>query len=226
MAAFMAVAPLPLQWAFMLAADTGQRQGDLLRLPWSAYDGKWVKLTQSKTLRKVRVPVTARSRAVLSTIPRSGPIIPTNGRRRPWAPNAFRKAWGATTNKAGVAGLHFHDLRGTSVTRPSEAGCTPQEIARFTGHSLRDVAAILDRYLARTDKLASTALAKLERGQKVNADCKLAANRSRQSELSIGGHARNRTGVHGFVVRCRQVLAFAPQACGHCERVDFVLLPP
>jgi hypothetical protein len=42
--AFMAVAPLPLQWALMLAADTGQRQGDLLRLPWSAYDGHWITL--------------------------------------------------------------------------------------------------------------------------------------------------------------------------------------
>jgi integrase len=165
-AAFMAVSALHLQWALVMAADTGQRQGDLLRLPWSAYDGKWITLTQSKTGRKVRVPVTARLRAVLSTVPRIGPIILTNGRRRPWAPNAFRKAWGAAANKAGIDGLHFHDLRGTAVTRLSEAGCTPQEIARFTGHSLRDVAAILDRYLARTDQLASTALAKLERARK------------------------------------------------------------
>jgi len=105
-------------------------------------------------------------RAVLSTIPRRGPIILPNGRGRPWAPNAFRKAWGAAAAKAGIIGLHFHDLRGTAVTRLSEAGCTPQEIARFTGHSLRDVAAILDRYLARTDKLASNALAKLERARK------------------------------------------------------------
>jgi integrase len=165
-ASFMAVAPLPLQWALVLAADTGQRQGDLLRLPWSAYDGKWITLTQSKTGRKVKVPVTARLRAVMSSIPRLAPIILTNGHRRPWAPNAFRKAWGAAASRAGITGLHFHDLRGTAVTRLSEAGCTPQEIARFTGHSLRDVAAILDCYLARTDKLASTALAKLERARK------------------------------------------------------------
>ena len=150
----------------MLAADTGQRQGDLLRLSWSAYDGKWITLTQSKTGRKVKVPVTPRLRAVMSSIPRLGPIILTNGHRRPWAPNAFRKAWGAAASRAGIVGLHFHDLRGTAVTRLSEAGCTPQEIARFTGHSLRDVAAILDRYLARTDKLASTALEKLERARK------------------------------------------------------------
>jgi integrase len=164
--AFMAVAPLPLQLAIVLAADTGQRQGDLLRLTWTAYDGQWITLTQSKTGRKVKVPVTARLRSALNTIPRRGPIMLTNGRERPWAPNAFRKAWGAAAAKAGIIGLHFHDLRGTAVTRLSEADCTPQEIARFTGHSLRDVAAILDRYLARTDKLASTALAKLERARK------------------------------------------------------------
>jgi integrase len=164
--AFMAVAPAPLKWALMLAAESGQRQGDLLLLPWSSYDGQWITLTQSKGGRKVKVPVTSRLRAVISTIPRIGPVILTNGRGRPWQPNAFRKAWGASADKAGIVGLHFHDLRGTAVTRLSEAGCTPQEIARFTGHSLRDVSAILDRYLARTDKLASLALEKLERSRR------------------------------------------------------------
>ena len=156
---------MPLQWALVLAADTGQRQGDLLRLPWSAYDGKWITLTQSKTGRKVRVPVTARLRAVLSSIPRVGPIILTNGRRRPWAPNAFRKAWGAAMPSR-HRGPSFS--RSQRHRRNSAIGgrLHAQEIARFTGHSLRDVAAILDRYLARTDKLASTALAKLERARK------------------------------------------------------------
>ena len=66
---------------------------------------------------------------------------------------------------AGIDGLTFHDLRGTAVTRLSEAGCTPQEIATITGHSLRDVAAILDRYLGRTEKIAQGAIAKLERAR-------------------------------------------------------------
>ena len=35
--------------------------------------------------------------------------------------------------------LHFHDLRGTAVTLLSEAGCTPQQIATITGHSLKTV---------------------------------------------------------------------------------------
>jgi integrase len=165
-AAFMAVAPPSLKWALVLAADTGQRQGDLLILPWSAYDGKWIELKQAKTGRRVKVPVTSRLRAVLEAIPRTSPVILTNTRGRPWQPNSFRKAWGAATTKAGILGLHFHDLRGTAVTRLSEASCTPQEIARFTGHALRDVSAILDRYLARTDKLGLAALAKLERARK------------------------------------------------------------
>jgi integrase len=78
----------------------------------------------------------------------------------------LRKAWGSATAKAGIVGLTFHDLRGTAVTRMSEAGCSPQEIATFTGWLLRDVQAILDHYLARTNKLAATALEKLERARR------------------------------------------------------------
>lgn len=73
---------------------------------------------------------------------------------------------GAATSKTGIAGLTFHDLRGTAVTRLSEAGCTPQQIATFTGWSLAEVFRILDRYLARTEKLGSTALRKLERARR------------------------------------------------------------
>ena len=33
-------------------------------------------------------------------------------------------------------GLHFHDLRGTTVTLLSESGSTPQQIATITGHTI------------------------------------------------------------------------------------------
>jgi integrase len=163
-ASFMAAAPMPLQRALVLALETGQRQGDLLVLPWSAYDGTWIRLRQAKTGRKVNVPATRYLRAVLDNTPRTSLVILTNARGLPWHPNAFRKAWGAASRKAGLIDLTFHDLRGTAVTRLSEAECTPQEIATITGHSLRDVGAILDKYSARTDKLAIAAISKLERG--------------------------------------------------------------
>ncbi|MEC9369540.1 MAG: tyrosine-type recombinase/integrase [Pseudomonadota bacterium] len=165
-AAFMAVAPATLVRALIAALETGQRQGDLLTLPWSSYDGTWIRLRQAKTGRRVNIPVTRCLRAILEQCPRTSPVILTNSKGLPWRPNAFRKAWGGASRKAGLRDLTFHDLRGTAVTRLSEAECTPQEIATITGHSLRDVGAILDRYSARTDKLAIAAIAKLERGKK------------------------------------------------------------
>jgi integrase len=164
-AAFMAVAPKSLQLALVLALETGQRQGDLLALPWSAYDGQWIRLRQGKTGRRVNVPVTRRLRAVLDNTKRSSTVILCNKRGHPWMPNAFRTAWRRACHAAKITGLHFHDLRGTAVTRLAEAECSNAEIAAITGHSMHDVGAILDKYLARTDKIAMTAIAKLERGK-------------------------------------------------------------
>jgi integrase len=70
--------------------------------------------------------------------------------------------WEATCSAAGINDLHFHDLRGTTVTMLAEAGCTLPEIVTITGHSLRRAQDILDKYLARTSKLAESAIAKFE----------------------------------------------------------------
>jgi len=164
-AAFMGVASEPLQRALVLALETGQRQGDLLLLPWSAYDGGWIRLRQGKTGRAVNIPVTRRLRAVLENTKRTSTVILTDSRGRAWKPNTFRRMWGIATKKAKIADLTFHDLRGTAVTRLAEAECSHAEIAAITGHSMRDVGAILDKYLARTDKIALAAIAKLERGK-------------------------------------------------------------
>jgi hypothetical protein len=48
------------------------------------------------------------------------------------------------------------------VTSLSEAGCTPQQIATITGHSLKTVFQILERYLARTRGLAEQAIVNFE----------------------------------------------------------------
>lgn len=165
LAAFLAVASEPLQRALVLALESGQRQGDLLALPWSAYDGQWIRLRQAKTGRRVNIPVTRRLRSVLDNTKRTSTQILTNKRGLAWQPNAFRKQWGDACRKAKITGLTFHDLRGTAVTRLAEAECSHAEIAAITGHSMRDVGAILDKYLARTDKIALAAIAKLERGK-------------------------------------------------------------
>jgi integrase len=46
---FLARAPSRMHLPLHLALWTGQRQGDLVRLPWSSYDGKFIRLRQGKT---------------------------------------------------------------------------------------------------------------------------------------------------------------------------------
>jgi integrase len=61
-AAFLRSAPAHLYLPLLLALWTGQRQGDLLRLPWSAYDGSHIRLRQGKSGARVVIPVGAPSR--------------------------------------------------------------------------------------------------------------------------------------------------------------------
>jgi hypothetical protein len=44
----------------------------------------------------------------------------------------------------------------------AEAGCSLAEIVSITGHTLRRAQEILDKYLARTSRLADSAIAKFE----------------------------------------------------------------
>ena len=177
--AFMAVAPLELQQALILALHTGQRQGDLLRLPWSAYDGTTIVLRQGKSARSgrlaplVTIPCTRALRRMLDGMTRDTKLILATRTGRPLLKRYFARLWEAAMREAGLGAitlpgletpvhLHFHDLRGTAVTMLSEAGCSPQQIAAITGHSLKTVTVILERYLARTRALADQAIANWE----------------------------------------------------------------
>jgi integrase len=164
-AAFLEHAPVHLHLPLLLALWTGQRQGDLLRLPWSAYDGSQIRLRQSKTGMRVIIPVGAPLKAALDAAKKHGPIILMSTDARPWTPDGFRASWGKACKKAGIEGVTFNDLRGTAVTRLALVECTEAEIATITGHSLRDVRSILDaHYLHRDIELARSAITKLEMG--------------------------------------------------------------
>ena len=164
-AAFLEHAPAHLHLPLMLALWTGQRQGDLLRLPWSAYDGTHIRLRQSKGGRPIVVRVGAPLKTALDATAKRSTIMLTTIDGKPWTPDGFRASWGKACKRAGVSGVTFHDLRGTAVTRLALVGATEAEIATITGHSLRSVRAILDtHYLARDPALGESAIRKLERG--------------------------------------------------------------
>lgn len=167
--AMLGVASRPLQVALMLALWTGQRQGDLLALPWSAYDGQFLRVKQGKTGARVKIPVAGILKEVLDEEAQNkkSTTILTNTLGRSWTSDGFKTSWGKAAKSAGVTGRTFHDLRGTAVTRLALAGCEVSEIASITGHSIKDAASILDaHYLGGRFELAEQAMTKLVAHQK------------------------------------------------------------
>ncbi|KSV61901.1 hypothetical protein N185_37550 [Sinorhizobium sp. GW3] len=161
--AFNAFAPNELKLALLLGLWTGQRKGDLLALPWSAYDGRAFRLRQSKTGRRVYIPAAKAVRDALAGSDRRPPTILINTRGKPWTSGGFDSSWRKACAAAGVSGLTFHDLRGTAVTRLAIAGCSIAEIGAVTGHSPKDIDAILHiHYLGGQRDLAQQAVAKWE----------------------------------------------------------------
>ena len=166
--AFMQVAPIEMQRALIIALHTGQRQGDILRLPWSSYDGQSITLRQEKASRRgiraapISVRCTAALNRMLNEIPRNSPLVLTTKTGLAFKKRYFAAKWKAATIQAGIGDLHFHDLRGTAITMLSEAGNTIPQIASVTGHSLKTVNSILEKYLARTRHLSDAAILNFE----------------------------------------------------------------
>ena len=124
-----------------LALWTGQRQGD----PWQVHPA-----APAKDGHERLHPVVGPLKAALDEAARSkvGPLILVNSKQRPWSADTFGMAWHRACRASGIDGLTFHDLRRTAITRLAITGCIEAEIASVTGHTLRDVCAILDRALS------------------------------------------------------------------------------
>lgn len=163
--AFLKVAAEPLRRALLLALETGQRQGDLLRLTWSGVKAQHVELRQRKTGVDVAVAISPALRQCLDAAPRGAAVtVLTTGQGLPWEPkgNGFRSAWQDACKAAGVKGVTFHDLRGTFASRKLAEGWTPQDVAYCTGHSLRDLGS-LDKYVDRKSVAAARAISRAQR---------------------------------------------------------------
>jgi len=201
--AFMKVAPVEMQRALILALHTGQRESDLLRLPWSAYDGTTIRLRQQKSRRGgklgplIEIPCSTALRQMLDGMERVSPIILTTKTDRPFKKRYFLRCWTRAMKKAGLESvqfpnfdkrvkLHFHDLRGTTVTLFSESGSNTQQIATITGHSLKTVHQILERYLARTKGLAEQAILNFENSPRTKFANQL------QTDASLGTNANKK----------------------------------
>jgi integrase len=174
--------------ATIIAANTAQRQGDVLALRISQYEGKYITLTQSKTGTTVTIPATAQLKQALDDEIRTSMearlsatrrrrlgnvvsldaardrefVIDENSGRR-YAKGTFSRVFRGIARAAGVPDtLQYRDLRRTATVQLAEAGCSDAQIASFGGWSATSVAAMMKIYRPVNVTMADHALIKLE----------------------------------------------------------------
>jgi integrase len=128
--------------ALILALHTGQREGDILRMPWSAYDGKGINIRQGKSRRGrkigplIHIPCTTALRRMLDGMDRVSPLILTTKTGQSFKARYFGKLWEEATTKAGLQSVTLPGTMRllvctsmTSVEPPSR--CCRRQVARL-----------------------------------------------------------------------------------------------
>ncbi|WP_417814096.1 tyrosine-type recombinase/integrase [Thalassospira alkalitolerans] len=163
----LAFAPEHLRTVIALGAFTGLREGDVVRLPWSSYDGSAININQGKTNEPHWVPVQDVLKAILDVTPRKGTIICVNTRGKSWTGSGFRTSFRNQVilplREAGQIGerLTFHGLRHTVGTALADAGADTRTIMAVLGHK---TSAMSEKYSKHADrrKRASAGIKLLE----------------------------------------------------------------
>lgn len=115
----------------LLALETAMRRGELLKLTWDQtfLEERFVRLLDTKNGTSRDVPLSSRAKSLLASLPKD-----KSGRVFPISDNAVKLAFTRAVKRAGIADLHFHDLRHEATTRLSEKLENVLELSAVTGH--------------------------------------------------------------------------------------------
>ena len=137
-----------------LAAHTGLRVSDLIRLSWSHVgdDAIIISTGKSRHKREAIIPIYDDLRALLKRIPKRSTAILTTTRGAPWREGGLNSSMETPMEKSGLSerDLHFHDLRGTAATKFYVAGLSIRVIAEIMGWEEEYVEKIIRRYVDRS----------------------------------------------------------------------------
>ena len=134
-----------------LAALTGLRLGDLLRLSWShvGSDAIVIATGKSRHKREAVIPLYDELRALLKKIPKRATTVLTHSRGRPWTVSGIESAIDRAKGSAKIVDRHFHDIRGTAATKFYIAELPVRVIAEIMGWDENRVEKIIQKYVGR-----------------------------------------------------------------------------
>jgi integrase len=121
-----------VRWVVLFALETAMRRGEILALQWKHIDiaRRTALLPMTKNGRPRSVPLSSKAIEVLSVLPRS-----IDGRVFPIARWTVEQVFAGACERAGIAGLRFHDLRHTATSRMATKIPNLIELSAITGHA-------------------------------------------------------------------------------------------
>ena len=151
--------------AAALALYSGQRLSDVLNMRWDDIKNGLIAVVQSKTGKRLWIPLHVQLRALLAVMPRQSVTILASRRGKPWTAMGFKASWASELNRPEMMNLRekkrvFHGLRKSAVVFLLEAGCTDAEVSAITGQSRQ----MVEHYARQVNqrKLAASAVLKWE----------------------------------------------------------------
>jgi len=150
--------------AFTLLLYTIQRRSDVIKMGRQHIRDGVLRVTQSKTNKKLVLPVRPELKAVLDATPSEHLTFLVTATGKPYGANHFSETFREWCDAAALPKhCSAHGLRKAGCRLLAERGCSASEIAAWSGHdTLREV----ERYTKRADqaKLARNALTKAVSG--------------------------------------------------------------
>jgi integrase len=120
-----------IEGLILFALETGMRRGEMLKMEWGhLIKGKRILLIPvTKNGHPRRIPLSSIAVSILEEVGDRNPkwVFPTTA-------DALKACWKRLCTRAGIEGLHFHDLRHEAISRFFERGLAMPEVALISGH--------------------------------------------------------------------------------------------
>ncbi|MBF0327299.1 MAG: tyrosine-type recombinase/integrase [Alphaproteobacteria bacterium] len=128
--------------AIEILMQTGARRGEVLSMRWDQIDwenGVWIKPSaHTKQKKEHRVPLIEPTLAILRRIYENGGALSewvfpgdVDGQHI----KEIKRVWAAVLKRAGLPGVHLHDLRHSYATALVESGVSLELVGRLLGHT-------------------------------------------------------------------------------------------